>query len=157
MDYRAIADFIDLVKNPVKYEKALAALIERDEAIRNTVAGVGELNKVKQLREEAEGLIEKAREQASKIVEDANKVADARKDLSSKALTEANEKLAKVREQEQRYKETALSVENTTNDLLRKEKELAKLERDLADRLSGVTKREFEVAEKQEKLRKALS
>lgn len=157
MDYRAIADFIDLVKNPTKYEKALAALIERDETIRATVAGIGELNKVKQLHDEAESLVEKAKEQALKIVEEANKVADARKELSSKALAESNERLAKIKEQEQRYKESAILTENTTNDLLRKEKELAKLERNLSDRLSSVTKREVEVSEKQEKLRKALS
>jgi chromosome segregation ATPase len=80
MNIQDIADFIDLVKNPVKYENALKRLQEENERLHKAIETVGKASELDNLRKD----VEKERAQFEQSYKD--KVEQAQKQLEQESL-----------------------------------------------------------------------
>lgn len=73
MNIQDIADFIDLVKNPVKYEKVLQNIKDEQARLNAVIETVGKASELDKLRKEVEDKATKIKDEYEKKVEELDK------------------------------------------------------------------------------------
>lgn len=85
MNFQAISEFLDLIKNPAKYEKYLTELKDAKDQLQAAAELVGNANEIEKLQTNVTKLVEKAEAKTAKIQAEAEAAAPASATLSNTA------------------------------------------------------------------------
>jgi len=132
MNLQDVANFLDLVNNPEKYNKVLKNLQEEQGRLNAAIETVGKASELDQLRKQVEKEQEENKATFERTVKDAETrlelrflvAADAQKSADA-TLAEANSLLIESQQKEQQAKELAASFEGR-DKALRANEELVK-------------------------------
>lgn len=132
MNVKDVVDFLDLVKNPEKYEALANELQARQDALDARIAAVGLIGDIEGLKQKAEKLVSVANKKAEKIEADAN-------DAFEKRQAAYDDLFAKLKEQE-------LAVAKKAQDADSKLAIVNELVSATANKQSSITQRERAVS-----------
>lgn len=150
MNFSDIAAFIDLVKNPDKYNDALKQLAEREKAVKEMISVAGKAQEIPRLHdlaelklskaeEEAKDIVVKAKTAAEKVLVEARLVEQAAIDKKAAADTAFNQAVSAKREADQitaDYSVKASQLEKRIETQLKKEVEFSKQQQELNDKVA---------------------
>lgn len=150
MNFTDIANFIDLVKNPDKYDAALKQLAEREKAVKEMISIAGKANEIPKLHElaelklskaeeEAKDVVVKAKAAAEKVLADARVVEQAAIDKKSAAETAFSQAASAKREADQissDFYQKTIQLDKRIEAQLKKEVEFSKQQQELNDKLA---------------------
>mgnify|MGYP003592631091 FL=1 len=157
MNLQHIADFIDLVKNPVEFEKKLKILKDEQDRLNTAIETIGKATELDSLRKAVERQkvkLEQEYQMKNKEVEDNLKLALNNIEKANLDVKEEWKKVnEKVRISEQKL-EQATRLQETFQG---RDKELRKLEAEAAKKQSMLDTQIAEYAIKIEKLRSVMS
>lgn len=150
MNFTDIANFIDLVKNPDKYDAALKQLAEREKAVKEMISIAGKANEIPKLHElaelklskaeeEAKDVVAKAKAAAEKVLADARVVEQAAIDKKSAAETAFSQAASAKREADQissDFYQKTIQLDKRIEAQLKKEVEFSKQQQELNDKLA---------------------
>lgn len=157
MDFKVISDFLDLVRNPDKYEAALKAIQSKEESLKATIKNIDSLNKVDAMEKKAAAMIDAARVEAEKIQAEALAAAARTKANASKEYDAAHALMKQAQELEQRSKELIAETTAKQKEQLAAEKAIAKGLNENAAKEAVLAAKEAEVNERLAKLRQVMS
>jgi F0F1-type ATP synthase membrane subunit b/b' len=157
MDFKTISDFLDLVRNPDKYEAAIKAIEEKEASLKATIADISSLNNIAQLEAKAREAIEMAKVEAAKLVEDAKSQAAVIMRNASRLHDDANTLMKQAQELEQRSKEAKAHYDLRVKELAAVEKANTKLSKELDAKSAEFAAKEIEIADRLAKLRQVMS
>lgn len=157
MDFKVISDFLDLVRNPDKYEAALKAIQSKEDSLRATIKNIDSLNKIDVMEKKAAAMIDAAREEAEKIKAEAQAQVVVMKANVSKEYDAAHALMKKAQELEQRSKELIAETTAKQKEQLAAEKAIAKGLNENAAKEAVLAAKEVEVNERLAKLRQVMS
>lgn len=157
MDFKVISDFLDLVRNPDKYEAALKAIQSKEDSLRATIKNIDSLNKIDVMEKKAAAMIDAAREEAEKIKAEAQAQVVVMKANVSKEYDAAHALMKKAQELEQRSKELIAETTAKQKEQLAVEKAIAKGLNENAAKEAVLAAKEVEVNERLAKLRQVMS
>jgi cell division septal protein FtsQ len=157
MDFKTISDFLDLVRNPDKYEAAVKTLQEKEANIKATIADVTALSRITELEAQAREAIEMAKVEAAKLVEDSKSQAAVIMRNASRLHDDANTLMKLAQELEQRSKEAKAHYDLRVKELAAVEKANTKLSKELDAKSAEFAAKEIEIADRLAKLRQVMS
>lgn len=94
MNLQDISDFLDLIKNPAKYEKYLTELKDAKDQLQAAAELVGKANDIEKLQAKAAKLVENAEAKAAKIEAEATAAAAKRQEAYDTLFAELTQKEA---------------------------------------------------------------
>lgn len=156
MDFKQISEFIDLVKNPTKFEAALKKLQEEQARITAAVETIGKANELDKLRKQTEAKAQQLEsDYAKKLAALEQKSAQAEAVTVSKQdqLNEATIKAQRVVTDAQARIEAAESV---AQDFKRREKAIRQQEAFLTEESARVAEMAKDYEEKLAKLKSVM-
>lgn len=157
MDFKVISDFLDLVRNPDKYEAALKAIQSKEDSLKATIKNIDSLNKIDVMEKKAAAMIDAARVEAEKIKAEAQSQVVVMKANVSKEYDAAHALMKKAQELEQRSKELIAETTAKQKEQLAAEKAIAKGLNENAAKEAVLTAKEVEINERLAKLRQVMS
>lgn len=157
MDFKVISDFLDLVRNPDKYEAALKAIQSKEDSLKATIKNIDSLNKIDVMEKKAAAMIDAARVEAEKIKAEAQSQVVVMKANASKEYDAAHALMKKAQELEQRSKELIAETTAKQKEQLAAEKAIAKGLNENAAKEAVLTAKEVEINERLAKLRQVMS
>lgn len=157
MNFNDISAFLDLVKDPVKYEAQLQTLKEEQDRLTAIVADVTKVNSVAGYVQAAEKALNIAKAKAEKIVTDAEKEIEKRQAVYDKMMADATKK--------QQAADTSLGLVNeklatsqaALSEVKAREVGLAKAEAAITSRTETLNTLIAEYEEKVAKLRSVMA
>ena len=156
MNIQDIADFIDLVKNPVKYEKALQNLKEEQQRLNAVVETVGKASELEALRKKVlEDQAKLEQDLKSKIEANEKKTLAKLKSLEATQV-KAQEELDKAQKAQVEAQLKQISAEELQASFSGRDKQIRKQEEELSQRLATIQSKEAELAERLAKLRSVM-
>lgn len=157
MDFKVISDFLDLVRNPDKYEAALKAIQSKEDSLKATIKNIDSLNKIDVMEKKAAAMIDAARVEAEKIKAEAQSQVVVMKANVSKEYDAAHALMKKAQELEQRSKELIAETTAKQKEQLAAEKAIAKGLNENAAKEAVLAAKEVEINERLAKLRQVMS
>lgn len=157
MDFKVISDFLDLVRNPDKYEAALKAIQSKEDSLKATIKNIDSLNKIDVMEKKAAAMIDMARVEAEKIKAEAQSQVVVMKANVSKEYDAAHALMKKAQELEQRSKELIAETTAKQKEQLAAEKAIAKGLNENAAKEAVLAAKEVEINERLAKLRQVMS
>ena len=157
MNLQHIADFIDLVKNPVEFEKKLKILKDEQDRLNTAIETIGKATELDSLRKAVERQkvkLEQEYQMKNKEVEDNLKLA---LNNIEKANLDVKEEWKKVNEQVRISEQKLEQATRLQESFQGRDKELRKLEAEAAEKQSMLDTQIAEYAIKIEKLRSVMS
>lgn len=150
IDFSQVAEFIDLVRNPDKYAKAVQQMEERQNSIKELISVAGKAQEIPQLHALAELKVTKAEEQAKEIVENAKKLAEttlesarqvekaatAKTVAAETAMTEAKNLKAKADQLMKDHQAASVLLQKQQDNLASREEVLRKAEAEVNEKLT---------------------
>lgn len=144
MNIQDIADFIDLVKNPAKYERVLKNIQDEQNRLLEVIATVGKASELDKLRKEVIAQKEQnEKELQTKVAEatarlevqfqvaaETQKVADELKDQSEKAIANAQIKIDEAKKLGESFEGRDKALRKQEEELTRRQ---AKLDSQIAE------------------------
>ena len=122
MNLQDISDFLDLIKNPAKYEKYLTELKDAKDQLQAAAELVGKANDIEKLQAKAAKLVENAEAKAAKIEAEATAAAAKRQEAYDQLFAELAQKEAaftKVKQEtDVKYAQT-IQLQKQLNDFER--------------------------------------
>lgn len=94
MNFQDISEFLDLIKNPAKYEKYLTELKDAKDQLQAAAELVGKANEIEKLQTKATKLVEKAEAKAADIQAEAEAAAAKRQEAYDQLFAELAQKEA---------------------------------------------------------------
>jgi hypothetical protein len=138
MNIQDIADFIDLVKNPAKYEAAITRIQEQTNSMLAAVELVGKANDLDALRKKVE-------KQAAKLEADfSQRVVDLEASYKTRA--------ALIQEQQVRAEAVAVDASKSLQAATEKEQQTIALQNSFAGRENALKKKELDIAAESDRL-----
>ncbi len=149
MNLQDVSDFIDLVKNPAKYEKVLQNLKEEQARLNAAVETIGKASELDKLRKETEqrqqllqsefdnlvSVQEQRVEQEVTILAQRKKELDEALERAAKALSEANTKQKEATELKDSFTGRDKALRQAEEDLAKRQKQFDVDYADLQNRL----------------------
>ena len=157
MNLQHIADFIDLVKNPVEFEKKLKILKDEQDRLNTAIETIGKATELDSLRKAVERQkvkLEQEYQMKNKEVEDNLKLA---LNNIEKANLDVKEEWKKVNEQVRISEQKLEQATRLQETFQGRDNELRKLEAEAAKKQSMLDTQIAEYAIKIEKLRSVMS
>lgn len=156
MNLQAISEFLDVVQNPDKYQKALTALKTEQGKLETLIATVGKVSEITKVREQTSKILD----EAQKTLEDARKTAEETVhkagDTYKKKLDAVTKREVDVQAQVQKALELNTESKRIQESFAATSKELTRREAIVLDREQKAVKLEQELNERLEKLRTVM-
>ncbi len=156
MNLQAISDFLDIVQNPDKYQKALDTLKKEQEKLDTLIATVGKVSEINKIKEqikktldEAEKTLEEARVTSTETITKAG-------ETYKKRLDAVTKREAEVQEQVQKALGLNEETKNIQETFTAQRKELDRREGIVLEREQKAVTLEQELNERLEKLRQVM-
>ena len=156
MNIQDIADFIDLVKNPVKYEKALQNIKEEQQRLKAVVETVGKASELESLRKEVLAKQTKQEEEFKSKTEANEKKLLAKLKSLEATQVKAQEELDKAQKAQAEAQLKQISADELQASFGGRDKQIRKQEEELAQRLAAIQAKELELEERLTKLRAVM-
>jgi len=157
MNIQDIADFIDLVKNPEKYERILKNLVDERARLDAAIATVGKASELDKLRKE----LEKDREEFKQKVAESESLRQEEVAAEIATIVAKKEDAAKLHDKAtallQEAEAKILQAENISQSFASREKNIRKQEEALIEEKNKLGEMVLEYNEKLNKLRSVMA
>lgn len=150
MDFKSVEYFIELVKNPAEFEKALAQLKDAQENLDKSIATVGKVNEIDKIKEKADKALKSAEKKQEDAEAQAKATIQAAQDLHEKLMKEVSDRSITVDSIKQAADAALVKAESL-------ERELSARERKLRQDLEAYTKASAELAVKSQEVDERLA
>lgn len=156
MNFQDLTDFLDLIKNPTKYEKYLNELKDAKDQLTAAAELVGKASDIEKLQTKAAKLVEAAEKKANQIEQDASAAATKRQEVYDQLFADLAQKesaFTKIKQEtDVKYAQT-IQLQKQLNDV---ERTLRKDQAAYNEASSDLAKKTAEVEEKLAKLRSIM-
>ena len=157
MNIQDIADFLDLVKNPAKYERVLSNIKAEQDRLNTVIETVGKASELDKLRTEVETKADTLNNDYAKKVEDLEK-SYVRKTKKAESLAiELEQKLAQAAKEIEVAINKQCAAEDLANSFTGRDKKLKEQEELVANLREELKASVSEYNEKLSKLRSVMS
>lgn len=157
MNIQDIADFIDLVKNPEKYERILKNLVDERARLDAAIATVGKASELDKLRKE----LEKDREEFKQKVAESDRLRQEEVAAEIATIVAKKEDAAKLHDKAtallQEAEAKILQAETISQSFASREKDIRKQEEALIEEKNKLGEMVLEYNEKLNKLRSVMA
>lgn len=150
-------DVLDLIRNVDKYEAKVKELKTQYDTIKEASAQLGDLRMASAIRDTAESLLEKARNE-SKVLKDAfDKEVKERKEILDNEFKKAEAKLEEAQKLQNQVSDLAKGLDVREKAVEKKESAVNKKESELAKYAESLKDKEVELEERLSKLRSVMN
>jgi chromosome segregation ATPase len=156
MNIQDIADFIDLVKNPAKYERVLKNIQEEQARLNAVVETVGKAAELDTLRKEVEVKSQKLDEDAQKKFDALDKKVTSKLKSLEASQAKAEEELKKANTLQLEATAAKVAADELLASFSSRDKALRKAEEEIAARLADISAKEQELSDRLTKLRSVM-
>lgn len=156
MNLQDISDFIDLVKNPAKYETYLKELVNAKDQLTAASELVGKASEIDKLQKKATKLVEQAEASAKKLTEDAEASIKQRQDAYDKMFDDLNKQTADVTSLKQEAASKFVYAQKIEKDVAARERVLRENQKAYDIAAADLAKKTAEVEDKLAKLRSLM-
>ena len=153
MNFQDISEFLDLIKNPAKYEKYLTELKDAKDQLQAAAELVGKANEIEKLQTKATKLVEKAEAKAADIQAEAEAAAAKRQEAYDQLFAELAQKEAAVTKVKQETDSKFAQAQDLVKEYNEKSRQLRADQKAYDVAAADLAKKTEEVEDKLAKLR----
>lgn len=156
MNIQDIADFLDLVKNPAKYERVLSNIKAEQDRLNAVIAAVGKASELDKLRKEVETKADTLNSEYSKKVEDLEKSYVRKTKKAESLAVDLEQKLAQAAKELEVAVNKQRAAEDLANSFAGRDKKLKEQEELVANLREELKASVSEYNDKLSKLRSVM-
>lgn len=156
MNFNDISEFLDLVKNPAKYEKALKDLKDEQDRLTAVIETVGKASELDKLRKQVELKADKLEKEFAKKQEELQKSAASQEQQVADKKLELESAISKAKRISDEAESRIAASESVSQDYKRREKSIRQQEEFLAQESARVAEMAKEYEDKLAKLRAVM-
>lgn len=153
MNFQDISEFLDLIKNPAKYEKYLTELKDAKDQLQAAAELVGKANEIEKLQTKATKLVEKAEAKAADIQAEAEAAAAKRQEAYDQLFAELAQKEAAFTKAKQETDSKFAQAQDLVKEYNEKSRQLRADQKAYDVAAADLAKKTEEVEDKLAKLR----
>jgi len=157
MNIQDIADFLDLVKNPAKYERVLSNIKAEQDRLNAVIETVGKASELDKLRKEVETKADTLNVEYTKKVEDLEKSYVHKTKKAESLASDLEQKLAQAAKELEVAVNKQRAAEDLANSFTGRDKKLKEQEESVANLREELKASVSEYNEKLSKLRSVMS
>jgi chromosome segregation ATPase len=157
MNIQDIADFLDLVKNPAKYERVLSNIKAEQDRLNTVIETVGKASELDKLRKEVETKADTLNNDYAKKVEDLEKSYVRKTKKAESLASDLEQKLAQAAKELEVAVNKQRAAEDLANSFTGRDKKLKEQEELVANLREELKASVSEYNEKLSKLRSVMS
>lgn len=153
MNFQDISEFLDLIKNPAKYEKYLTELKDAKDQLQAAAELVGKANEIEKLQTKVTKLVEKAEAKAADIQAEAEAAAAKRQEAYDQLFAELAQKEAAFTKVKQETDSKFAQAQDLVKEYNEKSRQLRADQKAYDVAAADLAKKTEEVEDKLAKLR----
>lgn len=153
MNFQDISEFLDLIKNPAKYEKYLTELKDAKDQLQAAAELVGKANEIEKLQTKVTKLVEKAEAKTANIQAEAEAAAAKRQEAYDKLFAELAQKEAAFTKVKQETDSKFAQAQDLVKEYNEKSRQLRADQKAYDVAAADLAKKTEEVEDKLAKLR----
>lgn len=156
MDFKSVEYFIELVKNPTAFEKALDQFKEAQENLDKSIALVGKVNEIDKIKEKADKALKAAEKKQEEAETQAKATIQAAQELHEKLMKEVSDRSVAVDSIKQAADAALAKAEALEKSLASRERQLRQDTEAYTKAAADLAVKTKEVDERLTKLRQAM-